>query len=82
MRDLGGFVATRQRMLAAKPANRSNWITFAVAQHANRQHDVAVQVRRKAGATDSSRMFPPWILVEVAGMGGTGPGPGAGAAYA
>jgi peptide alpha-N-acetyltransferase len=43
MRDLQGFAETRQKLLALKPSNRSNWISFALAQHANKQYGLAVQ---------------------------------------
>ena len=33
MRDLAGFVQTRQHLLTLKPTNRNNWFTFAVSQH-------------------------------------------------
>jgi len=33
MRDLPGFVQTRQHLLTLKPTNRNNWFTFAVSQH-------------------------------------------------
>ena len=33
MRDLKGFVETRQQVLTLKPTNRNNWFSFAVAQH-------------------------------------------------
>ncbi len=49
MRDLPGFVDTRQRLLAAKPSNRNHWITFAVAHHINGNHELAVQVGGRLG---------------------------------
>ena len=33
MRDLNGFVETRQTLLHQKPGARGNWISFAVAHH-------------------------------------------------
>ena len=33
MRDLSGFLETRQRLLTIKPTNRMHWFTFALAQH-------------------------------------------------
>lgn len=33
MRDLTGFVETRQQLLTLKPNHRMNWIGFAVAHH-------------------------------------------------
>ena len=33
MRDLSGFVQTRNHLLTLKPTNRNNWFTFAVSQH-------------------------------------------------
>jgi len=44
MRDAGGFVDTRQKLLQLKPNNRNNWISFAIAHHLNKSHDMAVQV--------------------------------------
>jgi hypothetical protein len=44
MRDTKGFVETRQKLLAQKPNNSNNWITFAVAHHLDKNYDVAVQV--------------------------------------
>lgn len=35
MRDLAGFVETRQRLLTLKPNHRMNWIGFAVSHHLN-----------------------------------------------
>ncbi|XP_052176449.1 N-terminal acetyltransferase A complex auxiliary subunit NAA15-like isoform X2 [Diospyros lotus] len=35
MRDLTGFVETRQQLLTLKPNHRMNWIGFAVAHHIN-----------------------------------------------
>ncbi|KAK9149521.1 hypothetical protein Scep_008278 [Stephania cephalantha] len=35
MRDLTGFVETRQQLLTLKPNHRMNWIGFAVAHHLN-----------------------------------------------
>ncbi len=47
MRDLPGFVDTRQKLLQVKPSNRSHWITLAVAHHANKSYETAVKVRRR-----------------------------------
>ena len=44
MRDLPGFMETRQTLLHLKPGNRTNWITFAIAHHLNRSHELAVQM--------------------------------------
>lgn len=44
MRDLSGFVATRQHLLTLKPTNRNNWFTFAVSQHLNGQLDGAIGI--------------------------------------
>lgn len=35
MRDLSGFVETRQQLLTLKPNHRMNWIGFAVSHHLN-----------------------------------------------
>ncbi|CAA7403072.1 unnamed protein product [Spirodela intermedia] len=44
MRDLGGFVETRQRLLSLKPNHRLNWIGFAVAHHLNSNVSKAVDI--------------------------------------
>lgn len=38
MRDLSGFVETRQQLLSLKPNHRMNWIGFAVAHHLNSKY--------------------------------------------
>lgn len=38
MRDLTGFVETRQQLLTLKPNHRMNWIGFAVAHHLNSKY--------------------------------------------
>ena len=42
MRDLTGFVETRQQLLTLKPNHRMNWISFAVAHHLNSKYDLAL----------------------------------------
>ena len=44
MRDLPGFLETRQALLELKSANKHNWISFALAHHLNGHHEVAVKV--------------------------------------
>ncbi|BBG99035.1 tetratricopeptide repeat-containing protein [Prunus dulcis] len=44
MRDLTGFVETRQQLLTLKPNHRMNWIGFAVAQHLNANALKAVEI--------------------------------------
>lgn len=44
MRDMPGFIETRQTLLQLKAANRNNWISFAIAHHLNGDHDLAVQI--------------------------------------
>ncbi|XP_078432271.1 tetratricopeptide repeat (TPR)-containing protein [Wolffia australiana] len=44
MRDLAGFVETRQRLLSLKPNHRLNWIGFAVAHHLNNDVSKAVDI--------------------------------------
>ncbi|KAL8465775.1 hypothetical protein ACS0TY_035031 [Phlomoides rotata] len=44
MRDLEGFVETRQQLLTLKPNHRMNWIGFAVAQHLNSNGSKAVDI--------------------------------------
>lgn len=44
LRDIPGFVETRHQLLILKPANRNNWITFAVAHHLNKNYELALEV--------------------------------------
>ncbi|XVF74641.1 hypothetical protein PTKIN_Ptkin13bG0127600 [Pterospermum kingtungense] len=44
MRDLTGFVETRQRLLHLKPNHRMNWIGFAAAHHLNSNGAKAVEI--------------------------------------
>ncbi|CAL9173200.1 unnamed protein product [Musa hybrid cultivar] len=44
MRDLTGFVETRQQLLSLKPNHRMNWIGFAVAHHLNSNALKAVDI--------------------------------------
>ncbi|XP_011002722.1 PREDICTED: N-alpha-acetyltransferase 16, NatA auxiliary subunit-like [Populus euphratica] len=44
MRDLTGFVETRQQLLSLKPNHRMNWIGFAVAHHLNSNGSKAVEI--------------------------------------
>ncbi|KAF9690047.1 hypothetical protein SADUNF_Sadunf01G0155300 [Salix dunnii] len=44
MRDLTGFVETRQQLLSLKPNHRMNWIGFAVAHHLNSNSSKAVEI--------------------------------------
>ena len=44
MRDLEGFVQTRQHLLTLKPTNKNNWFTFAVAAHLMNRYDKAVNI--------------------------------------
>uniref|UniRef100_A0A5B7AM12 Putative N-alpha-acetyltransferase 16, NatA auxiliary subunit n=1 Tax=Davidia involucrata TaxID=16924 RepID=A0A5B7AM12_DAVIN len=44
MRDLAGFVETRQQLLTLKPNHRMNWIGFAVAHHLNSNGTKAVDI--------------------------------------
>ncbi|CAM8997376.1 unnamed protein product [Rhodiola kirilowii] len=44
MRDLAGFVETRQQLLTLKPNHRMNWIGFAVAHHLNSNGTKAVEI--------------------------------------
>lgn len=39
MRDLKGFVETRQQLLTLKPNHRMNWIGFSVAHHLNSKYN-------------------------------------------
>ncbi|KAM5578948.1 N-terminal acetyltransferase A complex auxiliary subunit NAA15 [Rosa sericea] len=44
MRDLTGFVETRQQLLTLKPNHRMNWIGFAVSHHLNSNASKAVKI--------------------------------------
>nr|GEV96903.1 N-terminal acetyltransferase A complex auxiliary subunit NAA15-like isoform X2 [Tanacetum cinerariifolium] len=44
MRDLTGFVETRQQLLTLKPNHRMNWIGFAVSHHLNSNASKAVDI--------------------------------------
>lgn len=44
MRDLAGFVETRQKLLSLKPNHRMNWIGFSVAHHLNSNPSKAVEI--------------------------------------
>ncbi|KAI9110342.1 hypothetical protein K1719_018784 [Acacia pycnantha] len=44
MRDLSGFVETRQQLLTLKPNHRMNWIGFAVAHDLNSNASKAVEI--------------------------------------
>ncbi|KAG9459346.1 hypothetical protein H6P81_003854 [Aristolochia fimbriata] len=44
MRDLAGFVETRQQLLTLKPNHRMNWIGFAVAHHLNSNGSKAIEI--------------------------------------
>ncbi|KAI4355680.1 hypothetical protein L6164_004427 [Bauhinia variegata] len=44
MRDLTGFVETRQQLLTLKPNHRMNWIGFAVSHHLNSNPSKAVEI--------------------------------------
>ncbi|KAI3777798.1 hypothetical protein L1987_47601 [Smallanthus sonchifolius] len=44
MRDLAGFVETRQQLLTLKPSHRMNWIGFAVSQHLNSNASKAIDI--------------------------------------
>ncbi|XP_052182414.1 N-terminal acetyltransferase A complex auxiliary subunit NAA15-like isoform X2 [Diospyros lotus] len=44
MRDVAGFVETRQQLLTLKPNHRMNWIGFAVAHHLNSNASKAIDI--------------------------------------
>ncbi|RRT72655.1 hypothetical protein BHM03_00029652 [Ensete ventricosum] len=52
MRDLIGFVETRQQLLALKPNHRMNWIGFAVAHHLNSKHILQISLLEECGLFD------------------------------
>lgn len=43
MRDLSGFVETRQQLLTLKPNHRMNWIGFAVSQHLHAKYVMVLE---------------------------------------
>lgn len=47
MRDLTGFVETRQQLLTLKPNHRMNWIGFAVSQHLNSKYASSEDIHNK-----------------------------------
>jgi peptide alpha-N-acetyltransferase len=51
MRDLPGFVQTRQQLLTLKPTNRNNWFSFALAQHLQERYGQAVNIIESYEAT-------------------------------
>ncbi|KAL6772109.1 hypothetical protein ACKKBG_A28965 [Auxenochlorella protothecoides x Auxenochlorella symbiontica] len=67
MRDLPGFLETRQTLLELKATNRQNWLAFAVAHHLNGNHDVAVKVLDSYGATmdEEAAAHEPYETSEV-----------------
>ena len=44
MRDISGFIETRNTLLAGKSSQRNNWISFAIAHHLDRNYTLAAQV--------------------------------------
>ncbi|GMQ08764.1 hypothetical protein CsSME_00052353 [Camellia sinensis var. sinensis] len=44
MRDLAGFVETRQQLLTLKPNHRMNWIGFAVSHHLNSNASKSIDI--------------------------------------
>jgi len=44
MRDLPGFLQTRQQLLTIKPTNRMHWFTFAISQHLMGRYTQAIGV--------------------------------------
>ena len=44
MRDIPGFVDTRQQLLQLKPNTNAQWLGFAIAHHLNGNHALAVQI--------------------------------------
>lgn len=47
MRDIPGFVETRQQILQLKPNSKPHWISYAVAHHLNKSYGVAISVLGK-----------------------------------
>ena len=51
MRDLPGFVQTRQQLLTLKPTNRNNWFSFALAAHLQKRYAQAIGIIESYEAT-------------------------------
>ena len=69
LRDLGGFVDTRHKLLTQKPANRANWIAFAVGHHLDGNHEIAAQVLAEFAASGRSAL-PAQIIGTVKSVPG------------
>lgn len=54
MRDIPGFVDTRQQLLQLKPNAKGHWLGFAVAHHLNGNHALAVQILESYQDTQDS----------------------------
>ena len=67
LRDLPGFLETRQAMLEWRSTNRQNWLAFAVAHHLSGHHDVAAAVLEAYEATvdDETARKEPYETSEV-----------------
>ncbi len=72
IRDLSGFIETRQKLLNLKSNNRSHWITLALAFHASNQCDMAAQVRHAVLEVGGSAAQP--LRGAPAGRGSAGAG--------
>uniref|UniRef100_A0A7N0VK31 Uncharacterized protein n=2 Tax=Kalanchoe fedtschenkoi TaxID=63787 RepID=A0A7N0VK31_KALFE len=59
IRDLAGFVETRQQLLTLKPNHRMNWIGFAVSHHLNSNGTKAVEILEAYEGTLEDD-FPPY----------------------
>ncbi|XRB11152.1 N-terminal acetyltransferase A complex auxiliary subunit NAA15 [Pseudoscourfieldia marina] len=44
MRDIKGYAETRQKLFGIRTNSRFNWISFAIGQHLNGNHEMAVEV--------------------------------------
>ena len=51
MRDLPGFLQTRQQLLTLKPTNRNNWFSFALAAHLQKRYTQAISIIESYEAT-------------------------------
>lgn len=51
MRDIGGFLETRQRLLELKPTVRQSWVSLALAHHLQGNYDVASVILEQYEAT-------------------------------
>lgn len=62
MRDIPGFIESRQLLLKLKPNSRPNWISMAVAHHLNGRPEVAAHVLGAYENIQVSLTLCSWVL--------------------